>query len=184
MRLSDRKVRLRAVWLIILPFLWFAEPTPATLGIGLVLAAVGGAIRAWAAGHIRKDSTLTVSGPYAHVRNPLYVGSLLVGAGVTLAGGQPLFLGLFLLFYLLVYRRTALDEANLLTELFGEEYRRYAAAVPLFIPRPTPWRDGAAKEGAAPRFSPALYRRNREWEAGLGIAAGFVFLFLRGWIGG
>lgn len=176
MKLSDRKVRLGVAWLLVLPFLWYARPTPVSLAVGGVLALLGGAIRGWAAGHIRKDATLAVTGPYAHVRNPLYVGSFLVGLGVTVAGARPIFVILFLSFYLLVYSRTALEEARLLEEKFGDAYQAYASQVPLFVPRPFPWRPEGA---AAPPFSFDLYRRNKEWEAGLGILAGMLFLAAR-----
>lgn len=182
MKLSDRKVRLGVAWLMVIPFLWFARPTPTTLLAGGVLAAVGGWIRGWAAGHIRKDATLTVSGPYAHVRNPLYVGSFLVGLGVTVAGGEPIFVVLFLSFYLLVYSRTALAEARFLEEKFGDAYQAYAAQVPLFVPRPVPWRPAGGTP--VPSFSGRLYRMNKEWEAGLGIAAGFAFLVLKMFLAG
>lgn len=174
MKLSDRKVRLGVAWLLVIPFLWFARPTVTTLLAGAGVALAGGFIRGWAAGHIRKDSTLTVAGPYAHVRNPLYVGSFLVGLGVTIAGGVALFVVLFLTFYLLVYSRTALVEARFLEDRYGEAYRSYAAQVPLFIPRASPWRPAA--DGEPPTFSLERYRQNKEWEAGLGIVAGLLFL--------
>lgn len=174
MKLSDRKVRLGLAWLLVLPFLWFARPTPTSLLAGGITAFLGVLVRGWAAGHIRKDSTLTVAGPYAHVRNPLYVGSFLMGLGVTIAGGVPLFVAVFLTFYLMVYTRTAMVEARFLEERYGEAYRTYAVAVPLFVPRPSPWRPEGASP--APRFSLHRYRQNREWEAGLGVTAGFLFL--------
>jgi len=177
LKLSDRKVRLGVAWLLVLPFLWFARPTAATLLVGGGLAVLGALIRAWAAGHIRKDSTLTVAGPYAHVRNPLYVGSFLMGLGVTIAGGVPFFVAVFLAFYLLVYTRTAMVEAKFLEERYGDAYRSYAAAVPLFVPRPSPWRPPGTS--GASGFSLERYRQNREWEAGLGVMAGFLFLALK-----
>ncbi|MEZ4425108.1 MAG: isoprenylcysteine carboxylmethyltransferase family protein [Gemmatimonadota bacterium] len=174
MRLSLRKIRLRLVWLLILPFLWFAAPTPALLATGAAVALVGLAIRAWAAGYIHKEMELATDGPYAHVRNPLYVGSLLVGLGVTVAGGQWVFVVAFLLFYVTVYGRTARGEAELLSAKFGEHYRAYAARVPLFWPRLTP----AAVPGPQPRprFTVRRYWKNREYEAALGLLAGFLFL--------
>ena len=51
------------------------------------MALAGLAVRAWAAGVIKKDQELTTSGPYAFTRNPLYLGSLLLGSGGVLAGG-------------------------------------------------------------------------------------------------
>jgi len=171
---SMRWLRLRAVWLLVLPFLWLARPTPLLLVAGAALGLVGLAIRAWAAGVIHKDRVLSTSGPYAFTRNPLYLGSLLLGVGTTLAGGRVLFLVAFLVFFALVYGPTMKREEEQLEEIFGERFRHYAARVPLLAPRPVPYQAPGALEGGA--FSVACYRRNREWEALLGAAAGFAFL--------
>ena len=88
MGLSLRKIRLRLVWLLIIPFLWFASPSPASLIAGAGLAAVGLFIRAWAAGFIRKDKQLATSGPYGHTRNPLYLGSFFIGCGIASMSGH------------------------------------------------------------------------------------------------
>lgn len=171
--MNMRRLRLRAVWLLIIPFLWFARPTPLLLGIGLGLGLLGLFIRGWAAGTIHKEKELTTTGPYAFTRNPLYVGSFFLGLGVTLAGGQWGWPVLFLVFYLGVYGKTMSGEAALLTELFGDRFRHYAANVPAFVPRLTPYRAPGVEGGG---FTFAQYKRNREWEAGLGALAGFGFL--------
>lgn len=171
--MNMRRLRLRAVWLLILPFLWLCRPTPWLLAVGAAFGILGLLVRGWAAGTIHKERELTTTGPYAHTRNPLYVGSFLLGLGVALAGGQWWWPVLFLLFYGAVYGRTMAGEAALLTELFGDRYRRYAANVPGLLPRPTPWRE---PESAGQGFTFAQYRRNREWEALLGAVAGFGFL--------
>lgn len=175
MNLDMRWIRLRAVWLLVIPFLWFARPTWPLLAAGSLMAAAGLAVRGWAAGVIVKERELTTHGPYAYTRNPLYVGSFLLGLGVTVAGGRWIFVVLFLLFFAVVYRRTMRGEEALLEELFGERYRQYSAAVPRLLPRPTPYREGRAHAG----FSLERYRRNREWEALLGTAAGFAFLVVK-----
>ena len=66
-------------------FLWLSAPTAGSLLYGLPVAVCGLLLRAWAAGHVRKDQSLTTCGPYAFVRNPLYLGTLLVAAGFALA---------------------------------------------------------------------------------------------------
>jgi protein-S-isoprenylcysteine O-methyltransferase Ste14 len=173
-----RRLRLRAVWLLVVPFLWLARPGPALLVLGGALAATGLGVRAWAAGTIHKERELTVTGPYAFTRNPLYVGSLLLGLGITVAGGHWGWPALFLLFYVLVYGRTMSEEKALLTDLFGDRYRDYATRVPAMIPRLTPYRpEGTAEKG----FTVAQYRRNREWEAALGALVGFAFLVGKWW---
>lgn len=170
-----RQLRLKAVWLLVLPFLWFARPTPLLLAWGAGVAALGLALRTWAAGYIHKERELTTGGPYAHTRNPLYVGSFLVGLGVTVAGGQWPFVVLFLLFFVFVYGKTIRGEARLLEELFGDEYRRWARHVPLVLLRLPAWR-GGDEEGRGARFTLHRWRRNREYEALAGALAGFAFL--------
>lgn len=191
MNLGSRRIRLKAVWLLLLPFFFFARPSPLLLVGGGAIALTGAAVRAWAAGYIRKDAELATGGPYAHTRNPLYLGSLLIGLGVTVAGGRWIFALLFLAFFFVVYRRTMRHEERVLEEEFGEAYRRYRTSVPLLLPRLTPYsgvgEDGtgwsgveAAADGdGEDRFSLRRYLRNREWEAGLGILAGFAFLLAK-----
>lgn len=173
-----RRLRLRAVWLLIVPFLVFARPTPTLLAVGSTLAALGVLVRAWAAGTIHKEEELTTTGPYAYTRNPLYVGSFVLGTGVVVAGGQWIFAVLFLAFFAGVYGRTMAGEAELLTELFGERFRDYRRHVPAFLPRLTPYRAPGAPSGG---FTLAQYGRNREWEAALGALAAFAFLAAKWW---
>ena len=71
-------------------FIAFARPRPLTLVIGGAIALLGLALRAWAAGHIRKNAALATSGPYSYTRNPLYLGSFLLGLGFTIASSQAL----------------------------------------------------------------------------------------------
>ena len=182
MKLNLRTLRLRAIWILVVPFLWVARPTPGLLALGGALALLGAALRGWAAGTIRKERELSTGGPYAHTRNPLYLGSFLVGLGVTVAGGLWVFVVLFGVFFALVYGGTIREEARKLGELFGERYADYAKSVPLFVPRVVPYRaadaPGAASAGG-PGFTLERWRRNREYEALLGVAAGFAFLTVK-----
>lgn len=173
------RLRLKAVWLLVLPFLILARPTWSLIAIGAALAALGLGVRAWAAGTIHKESQLTVSGPYAFTRNPLYVGSFLIGIGVTTAGGHWIWPAVFVLFFTGVYARTMAVEAGRLTELFGERYRAYARAVPAFLPRLVPYRPDADSRTAGFRLE--QYRGHREWEALLGAVAAFAFLAVKTW---
>jgi protein-S-isoprenylcysteine O-methyltransferase Ste14 len=184
LKLDYRWIRLRAVWLLILPFLYFARPTVTTLIAGGALALAGALIRGWAAGFLRKNQRLATSGPYAFTRNPLYLGSFLIGLGVTIAGNVVAFVVLFVLFFLGIYLRVARREARFLEEKFGDEFRRWAQDVPLFLPRPTPWRGAPEGEEDAGAFAMDQYRRNREYEAVIGLVAGFAFLtFKMMWMG-
>ena len=159
-----------------LVFIVLARPRPLTLAIGGMIAVLGVGLRAWAAGHIRKNDALATSGPYAYTRNPLYLGSFLLGLGFTIASSQWwlgfIFAALFLGIYLPVMR----VEAATLAEIFGENYQRYAIAVPLFFPRPIPYRDGQTQ---GVKFDPALYLRYREYRAALGLVVAWGALALK-----
>ncbi|MBI2819032.1 MAG: isoprenylcysteine carboxylmethyltransferase family protein [Acidobacteria bacterium] len=140
----------------------FAEPTPARLAVGAIVALGGLALRAASAGHVQKNRRLATSGPYAHTRNPLYLGSAIGAIGFAIAGGRWWFLLLFAFFFAAVYVPVMRNEQAQLTVLFGEEFLAYARAVPLLWPRWTPWRGPGAQPG---RFDSKLYWNNREYEA-------------------
>jgi len=156
-------------------FLLFARPRPVTLMAGVGVSVFGLLLRAWAAGHIRKNSALATSGPYAFTRNPLYLGSFLLGLGFTVGSGWwplgILFAALFLGIYLPVMR----VESETLAKLFGESYQRYARGVPLFLPRLTSYRSGEGKT----EFDSSLYMRYREYRAALGLLVAWGLLVFK-----
>jgi len=157
-------------------FLLFARPTLRTLIVGAAVALLGLTLRAWASGHIRKNSQLAVTGPYAYTRNPLYLGSFLIGLGFSIASGR-LILGLvFALLFLGIYFPVMRVESSDLAGLFSEDYERYSRAVPLFFPKLWPYRDERAIEE---KFDPSLYLRYREYRATVGFIAAWALLALR-----
>jgi hypothetical protein len=163
-------------------FILLARPDRRSLAVGGAVARGGRGSRAWASGHIRKNSRLAVSGPYAHTRNPLYLGSFILGLGFTVAASSNWWLllllgGLFAALFLGIYWPVMRVEAATLAEIFGEEYKEYAAAVPLLLPRPTPYRPGG--EATAARFDPSLYMRYREYRAALGLLVAWCVLWLK-----
>lgn len=157
-------------------FVVLARPRTVTLLAGGAVALVGLGLRAWAAGHIRKNSTLATSGPYAYTRNPLYLGSFLLGLGFTIAAGQVILGLLFVALFLGIYLPVMRVEAATLSQLFGDDYTRYASAVPLFFPRLMPYRD--AKTSGA-RFDAGLYLRYREYQAAIGLVVAWGLLALK-----
>jgi protein-S-isoprenylcysteine O-methyltransferase Ste14 len=157
-------------------FILLAKPRPLTLIVGAVISILGLALRAWAAGHIRKNDALAISGPYAYTRNPLYLGSFLLGLGFTVAANRwelaLLFSALFLGIYLPVMR----VESHALEGLFGESFRRYAREVPVFLPRLVAYR---GLETSGTNFDAHLYLRYREYRAGLGLLIAWGLLALK-----
>jgi len=154
-------------------FILFAKPTPVTLGIGAAISVLGLALRAWAAGHIRKNDALAVSGPYAYTRNPLYVGSFLIGLGFTVAAYRWQLTLLFALLFFGIYFPVMRVESATLESLFGDSFRRYAREVPLFLPRLTPYREQSSSDTS---FDAGLYLRYREYRAVLGLLIAWGFL--------
>lgn len=157
-------------------FLYFANPEPITLLIGAVISIVGLLIRAWSSGHIRKNQTLAISGPYAYTRNPLYVGSFIMGVGFTIASGVWWLAILFAVLFLGIYLPVMRNEATELTEIFGDSFKKYAEEVPLFIPRLTKYK---AEESSTNKFDLDLYLRYREYQAALGVAFALGVLALK-----
>lgn len=161
------KLRVPGGFLMVAAFLWLSAPTWTSLAIGLPVSIVGLALRAWAAGHLEKNRTLAESGPYAHVRNPLYIGTLATAAGLVVAARRwelgILFAAVFLLIYLPVVE---LEEQHL-RSLFPE-YAEYARRVPRLWPQ--------LMSNRSKPFRWAVYLRNQEYQAALGFVAGVAVL--------
>ncbi len=159
-------------------FILLARPRPLTLLVGGLVAILGLILRAWSAGHIRKNAALATSGPYAYTRNPLYLGSFILGLGFTIASARPLLGLLFAALFLGIYLPVMRVEAETLVGIFGDDYRRYARAVPLFLPRFWPYRD-VGQSSAEIRFDVSLYLRYREYRAALGLLIAWGLLALK-----
>jgi protein-S-isoprenylcysteine O-methyltransferase Ste14 len=172
-RYADFVQRLRVAggFALLIAFALEADPTRRSLVIGLPISLIGLLVRGWAAGYLAKDRELAVAGPYAYVRNPLYVGTLIAAFGFVLAA-RSMSLGiLFAIVFLLVYLPAVELEEQHLREIFPA-YSAYAARVPRFVP----WRKQAA---ASESFSASRYKRNEEYKAALGWAAAVIWLLFR-----
>ena len=168
---ADRVARLRVPcgFVLVAAFLWMAAPDGASLSIGLPVSLAGLVLRAWAAGHLEKNRDLAQSGPYAHVRNPLYLGTLTVAAGFAIASHRWELGALFAVVFGLIYLPVVELEEQHLRNLFPS-YESYAQRVPRLLPRLTP---------APAPFQPfrwRVYIENREYEALAGFLAGIALL--------
>lgn len=156
------RTRVTAGFLVAAAFLWLSRPTADSLLAGGAVALCGLAIRAWAAGHLRKNQQLAVSGPYAFVRNPLYVGTLLTGIGFGVAGAHLGIAIVMIAFFLLSYLPVVEEEESHLRKILPG-YDEYARRVPRLLPALRPRYSGGE------RFSFDLYLKNREYQAFLGF---------------
>lgn len=118
-------------------------------------------IRTLASGHVRKNEALATSGPYAYTRNPLYLGSLLMGVGFAVAA-RSWWVGVVLVvMFFAIYLPVIRDEEAFLRQKFPE-FEEYARRVPRMLPRigRHPDTDG--------EFAFDLYMKHREYNAFLG----------------
>ena len=129
----------------------------AAYGAGIALVVLGEIVRFWSNGYISKDVEIATGGPYAHVRNPLYFGSLLLTIGLGLVSGLGVWgvaalVAVFFLFHL----AAIFYEEAFLTAKFGTPYRDYVRRVPRLLPSPWPRTAGQG------RYEWAQAVRNRE----------------------
>lgn len=173
-RYADAVARLRvtAGFIMVAVFVWQSRPNALSLAFGLPVAILGLALRAWAAGCLYKDRELATGGPYAYTRNPLYLGTLLVAAGLAIAS-RSICLGLlFAAAFTFIYLPAIELEQQHLGDLFAE-YPAYAKRVPMILPRLAP-----GKQTSQP-FRWSQYKKNREYQAALGFAAGAAWLICK-----
>jgi protein-S-isoprenylcysteine O-methyltransferase Ste14 len=161
--------RVRLGYPLALAVLFFARPTPHRIFYGALVGIVGLALRAWAAGYLHKQEILTITGPYAYTRNPLYLGSAILALGVAIAARSWISASIISAYFVIVYSVVMRREEGELRQRHGVDFDRYAATVSLFFP----WFSSVSLDrGSQGAFSAAQYRKNHEWQA----AAGFVLL--------
>src|SRR5215467_1757708 len=158
-----------------------AHPNRASMALGAGVAALGLALRAWASGHLRKNDELAVSGPYAYTRNPLYLGTLVLGIGISICTGVAWFVALFGILYLLVYVPVMIAEARTMRELFPNDYEGYSSHVPMFLPFGAKWRGdpSAGRHTLVRSFDVSLYLKHREYRAAAGTLAVLLILLAK-----
>ena len=169
-RYADRVARLRVTFgfILIAAFIWLSHPTTRSLAYGLPISALGLLLRAWATGHLEKNLTLTDSGPYAYVRNPLYMGTSIAAAGLAVAGRSWLLAAIFAAIFILVYLPVIELEEQHLAQIFPD-FIAYTKRVPQLLPK-------YSRPTRSKRFSFELYVRNREYQAALAFAIAIAVL--------
>jgi protein-S-isoprenylcysteine O-methyltransferase Ste14 len=154
-------------------FLLTAHPSVHSLLWSLLGTVPGVALRAYASGYVTKNTELTTTGPYAHTRNPLYLGSMLIAFGFAVAAHSWWIALALAVLFALIYLPTIRSEEEFLRGQFSD-YDEYAKRVPRLLPRPTP-----ASSLTGGGFSGALYRKHREFNATLGSLTIYAVLLLK-----
>ena len=134
------------VVLFVRPRILFGHPAIdlALTVIGTLVALTGEVVRLVTIGYDYIDrggrnkqayaSRLVVGGVFAHVRNPMYLGNLLIAIGVGMIVGAPIMYLVVIPFFLFVYQAIVASEEAYLRPRFGRDYDRYCSLVPRFIP--------------------------------------------------
>ncbi len=152
-------------------FLYLATPRSGFFSVGILLAGLGLALRVWASGYLNKGKVLATSGPYSWTRNPLYLGSFIMGLGFTVASASPWLIVLFLVLFVAVYLPVMKREERELTQAFGSNYSVYRDTVALFLPFSSPVRSPRSPADSAPEgnFQWEKVICNREYNAVIGF---------------
>ena len=166
----------------------FQQSTPLTLIIGFAVALIGELIRFWGVSWAGSETRTTggvggtfliISGPFAHVRNPLYVGNILLylGLGIMSFALFPYLQIVAILFFLVQYYFIVREEEKYLREKFKDDYRDYCNNVPAFFPRLFPYKNPGIVQ--PPRNPKAGFRsERRSLQAFFGISLLLIILWL------
>jgi protein-S-isoprenylcysteine O-methyltransferase Ste14 len=171
-----RRIRVPSGFLFAAFYLWHARPSATSLAWSVLLVVPGLLLRGYASGYVKKNAELTVTGPYAYTRNPLYLGSIMIAFGFAAASRSLLITVLLALLFALIYGPTIYSEEQFLRATFPE-FDAYAQRVPRLFPRLSPPRTSGVGS-----FSGALYRKHREYNAFLGACAVYAVLVAALWL--
>ena len=155
------RYRVRLGFLAAIAAFVLARPTVTSVAWGAAVAALGEALRFWAAGHLEKGREVTASGPYRLTRHPLYVGSSIMGVGFAVASASAAAAALVGIYLLLTIGAAIRSEESHLTEKFGRAYPEYREGRSAIAPR---------------RFSLARAWQNREYRSLAGVLAALALL--------
>ena len=167
-----RRIRVPLGFIFAVVYVWLAQPTRISLIVGTLVLLPGLILRGLASGHVQKDKQLTTSGPYAHTRNPLYLGSLMLAAGFAIAARSWWIVAIMLLMFAVIYIPVIAGEERYLRQTFPD-YDDYARHVPRMWPRFT--RYGSQQSA----YSSARYWKHHEYEAIIGCVVVLVVLVVK-----
>ena len=167
---------------------WSGHPTVGGakffIAVGALVIAVAGALRTWATAYLRGDIVhdmalhshrLVADGPYRYLRNPLYLGTILMAAGIGVLynwAGWLLIVGGVTIFNLRLIGR---EEAALL-ESQGSAFESFRRAVPCLIPSLTPRLPAA---GQIPQWRQAIFAESFIWAFALALGLFALTLDIR-----
>jgi protein-S-isoprenylcysteine O-methyltransferase Ste14 len=174
-----RRIRVPMGFVVAGLYIWLARPTFVSMAWSLVLVLPGLWLRGYAAGYVKKNAEITMTGPYAYTRNPLYLGSMLIAFGFAAASKSIVIVLLLGVLFAVIYIPVIRSEEAFLRSKFAD-FDAYAASVPRLVPRVRAARVEEISPDSEPgSFSFPLYRKHREYNALMGATAIYAVLALR-----
>jgi protein-S-isoprenylcysteine O-methyltransferase Ste14 len=167
-----RRIRVPMGFVFAIFYFWRAKPTWKALILGALIASLGIFIRTVASGQVKKNRELTMTGPYGYVRNPLYLGSIIMAIGFAVAARDLWVATAIPVMFVLIYVPVIRGEETFLRKQFPG-YGDYARRVPSLLPHTLLFRQ--MMDG----FSRELYWQHREYNALLGAAAMLAALVVK-----
>jgi protein-S-isoprenylcysteine O-methyltransferase Ste14 len=177
LRFQFKKLRILLAWTGSIILVFNAHFTHQSYCWGVALVLLGELVRILASGFLeRKGTKLATAGPFAYVRNPLYVGNFLLGLGVVVMSGSWINVVIFIIGFCFLYGGTVQKEEARLLQEFGEPYADYLKEVPRFFPRLTPY--SKKSDGT---FQLSLIMKHREYItlSGVSIIISGVYLWIK-----
>jgi len=165
--LDHRKTATAPAFILLL---LLANPTKLSLTIGALIIILGEMGRTWSSGYIDKNAKLATAGPYRFTRNPLYFFNGMIFVGFCIMAANPWAAMFGIISFTIIYRATMRSEAEFIAPIFGEEFDKWAAVVPMFWPK---WTNYPAQG----QFSWALVAKHREQKNALAMLLG-ILLFI------
>jgi protein-S-isoprenylcysteine O-methyltransferase Ste14 len=181
------RTRVALAWIFVAALIFSARSFQVAQAVpGIAVCFIGATIRFWASGYLRKDTRPAVGGPYAFVRNPLYLGTYLMALGTALAVEAWALLAASSVLFALIYHFIILDEEIKLREIFGEPYIKYCTLVSRFFPRPWPASRAALSlvnpEPDYHKYSWPLAMKNKAYEAYASFVGLIAVVALIAWV--
>jgi Phospholipid methyltransferase len=185
-----RRIRVPTGFLFAAFYLWRARPSVASLAWSVLLVVPGLLLRGYASGYVKKNAELTMTGPYAYTRNPLYLGSALMAFGFAAASRSLWIAVLLALLFAIIYVPTIYSEEQFLRATFPA-FASYSQRVPRLLPRLMQFRNhytdcetalAPARMPGEGSFSGALYHQHREYNSLLGACAVYAVLAATLWL--
>jgi protein-S-isoprenylcysteine O-methyltransferase Ste14 len=157
---TARRIRVPLGFAFASIYLWLARPNWPSIILGSMVVVMGLALRMVASGQLKKNEELSTAGPYSYTRNPLYLGSIAIGTGFSIASRSFLVWVLLAALFVFIYVPVIRSEEAYLRSAFPN-FESYASRVPRLVPK---W----SGDSVTAAFSRALYLKHREYNALIG----------------